>query len=97
MWDNSDTMAAVYSETLLTLVQEYGFTQRMLAEKLGISEAYMSRLLQNPKRMERFTERFKNHPGMIELLRAAKDPVYRKKLWEEFLFHDGEVHNPTWL
>jgi len=68
-----DRAARIYARAILSLIREHGFTQRMVARGLGVSEAYLSRLLRDPGKLEAFLAKLGEHRGLIDLHRAARD------------------------
>lgn len=89
-----DRAARIYARAILSLIREHGFTQRMVARGLGVSEAYLSRLLRDPGKLEAFLAKLGEHRGLIDLHRAARDAAFRKKLQVELAF--PEVEHPRW-
>ncbi len=88
--------AAAYTRAILSLIREHGFTQRMIARGLGVSEAYMSRLVRNPAKLEEFVGRLGDHPALADFARAVGDRRFRSRLRMELAFPElGEERNLT--
>lgn len=75
-----EVAARAYTKAILSLLREHGFTQRMIARGLGISEAYASRLVRDPAKLEEFVRRLGEHPALVQFVRAARDPEVRSRL-----------------
>jgi ParB-like chromosome segregation protein Spo0J len=87
---------AAYTRAILSLIREHGFTQRMIARGLGVSEAYISRLVRNPAKLEEFVGRLRNHPALADFVRAVEDREFRARLQMELAFPElREERNPT--
>jgi hypothetical protein len=85
-----------YTGAIRSLVGEHGFTQRMIARALGVSEAYVSRLMRDPAKLEAFVSRLGRHPRLVDFVRALEDREFRTRLQIELAFPElqGEP-NPT--
>ena len=91
-----DWSVRVYVNAILALVREHGFTQRMIARGLGVSEAYVSRLLREPRKLEAYVARLGNDPALVDFHRAARDPEFRKRLRLELALPElREERHPT--
>jgi ParB-like chromosome segregation protein Spo0J len=87
---------AAYTRAILSLIREHGFTQRMIARGLGVSEAYISRLVRDPAKLEEFVGRLRNHPALADFVRALEDREFRARLQMELAFPElREERNPT--
>jgi ParB-like chromosome segregation protein Spo0J len=87
---------AAYTRAILSLIWEHGFTQRMIARRLGVSEAYISRLVRDPAKLEEFVGRLRNHPALADFVRAVEDREFRARLQMELAFPElREERNPT--
>ena len=87
---------AAYTRAILSLIREHGFTQRMIARGLGVSEAYISRLVRDPAKLDEFVGRLRNHPALADFVRAVEDREFRARLQMELAFPElREERNPT--
>jgi hypothetical protein len=87
---------AAYTRAILSLIREHGFTQRMIARGLGVSEAYISRLVRDPAKLEEFVGRLRSHPALADFVRALEDREFRARLQMELAFPElREERNPT--
>jgi ParB-like chromosome segregation protein Spo0J len=85
-----------YTRAIRSLVGEHGFTQRMIARALGVSEAYISRLMRDPAKLEAFVSRLGRHPRLVDFVRALEDPEFRTRLQMELVFPElQEERSPT--
>jgi ParB-like chromosome segregation protein Spo0J len=87
---------AAYTRAILSLIREHGFTQRMIARGLGVSEAYISRLVRDPAKLEEFVGRLRSHPALADFVRALEDREFRARLKMELAFPElRDERNPT--
>ncbi len=87
---------AAYTRAIRSLVWEHGFTQRMIARALGVSEAYISRLMRDPAKLEAFVSQLGRHPRLADFVRALEDREFRVRLQIELAFPElGEGRKNT--
>jgi hypothetical protein len=68
----------------------------MIARALGVSEAYISRLMRDPAKLEAFVSRLGGHPRLVDFVRALEDREFRARLQMELAFPElREERNPT--
>lgn len=80
------SIATVSTRAILLLVREHGFTQRMIARGLGVSESYISRLMKDPTKLQEFVARLGEHPALTNFVRALEDPGFRSRLRARLAF-----------
>jgi len=78
--------AAAYTRAILSLIRERGFTQRMIACGLGVSEAHIFRFARDPAKLEEFVGRLRNHPALADFARAVGNRGFRARLQIELAF-----------
>jgi predicted transcriptional regulator len=88
---------AAYTRAIRSLVWEHGFTQRMIARALGVSEAYISRLMRDPAKLEAFVSQLGRHPRLADFVRALEDREFRIRLQVELAFPELQEERKTTL
>jgi hypothetical protein len=68
----------------------------MIARALGVSEAYISRLMRDSAKLEAFVSRLERHPRLVDFVQALEDCEFRARLRVELAFPElQEERNPT--